>query len=332
MALKVGDKHDYVMVTQSSLFDQSQGNLQVKANIELKCLRKKKWTNETLGVIKHGQMLEARIKSIEPVHLESKVVSSKSAGLQMATLFTSLKNIDKNYSSDKMKAQSIKLGAVNGFFGEMAESFGKWLKEMFQKLMTFFKQLVNRDKDNAFPGISLRCDDPVDRRQKRDSFSSINLKQFARHFQDLYYRPFTFFQLEDGSIKDIQISSEETDPNVILYKKFISNSFSTNLDDRKKKVLEKSDLGTHMSHYQMEYDEPDTKKVTPEGYMASMYRNVRRRSTENHLVSVVRSVRKEDLIGAHNQKILGASVIDNFDFSAQQVQLVRGNMLVASGK
>lgn len=318
-----------MLVTQSSLFAQDGANLQVRALIELKCLRHQKWHNESSGFDRDGQLLEARINSVTPILLEKRV---DNAGLQMAALFSSLKAMEE--MERNRNQPNIRLGSVNGAFAEMSDKFGRWLKEMFYKVVQFFERILKKQKSGTQDGITFRCEES--RRQKRHtSFKSIDFEKLSPQFERMYEHPFSFVQLDDGSIEEIQISEKEVDPNVVLLKRFIAKTFATQLDERKKTVVESSEFGTHLSHYEIDYDEPDRKRMTPEEYMSSMYRRSRRSEPiDSHLVSVIRSVSRADILenrGA-NQLRAGVVGIGQIDFSAQQVQLIHGNMLVASGK
>ena len=352
------------MATQSSLMEQQDANLLVKTKLELTCSQKTMWLNQTNGQLVPGQQFDVRIISVIPVPLDANINTEtiKSGRLQMAALFASLENISDTADTANRPSEphrNLKVGAVNKFFAEFAKSFSELIAQLFQKLIKFFENLVHRKKVHntsiRTSGITWKCNtnnnnknDSSIRRQKRQSFKSINFSQFEREINSLFELPFSFLQLEDGSVVNVQLSPSEKNLNVMHFKRFIAQSFATQLDESKKTVLEKSTLGEHNSHYQMEYDELDKTKVTPEQYMSSVTnrRRIRRSSSfsksfkEMHIVSVVRTIKRADMINPHNNPEKEnernlyqhkALQLADIEFDAQQVQLIEANMLVASG-
>lgn len=373
---KIGDKYEYVMATQSSLMEKNDANLLIKTKLEVKCMEKKMWLNESSGQLKNGQLLEARITAIMPMHLspadnQAETVTIKNGRIQMAALFASLEQMpdstfNKSFSGSTNgnkhpKQPNLKVGAVNQFFTDFAKSFGELVSQLFKKLVKFFENLLKRSKSgNAVRsnggGISWKCRSGQtvteangrSGRQKRhhQSFKSINFAQFHGQFAELFKHPFSFIQLEEGSVQSVQLSPAERNPMVMHFKRFLAQAFSTNLNRRSKVLKESSSLGSHLSHYQIEYDEVDGAKVTPEQYMADAVggggraakRAKRQTADTPHLVSVLRVVRQEDILleepsGKERNQYLHRKAMRLADvpFSAQQVQLVDRNIIVASG-
>ncbi|KAF7487699.1 hypothetical protein SSS_01976 [Sarcoptes scabiei] len=427
---KVGKKYNYVMATQSSLLNDDKDIVQIKSKLELKCLEKIHWLNETSGQLIPGQVFEAKIITLQPIRLNG--TKNKSAKLQMEALFQNLQSLEneehnsgrKNSKNSTDNRHNIKLGAVNNFFTEMADKLGKWLAEMFDKLVKLIQRWTKRRQDSP---ISTQCIDDGDggdhdefgeskyswkdfnetdllssssdkrnrnenRREKRRT-SKTNLDRFNSEYVELYQRPFKFIQLEDGTIQNIRVSEQDTDPNVIQFKKFLARAFSTQLDDRKKTVLEQSELGEHYCHYQMEYDDDDSvpkhnrdsnvdddvviissdmndntnelsrrhNSIRNKNHHQKRHSNWRSvddddgdgdgsdlNESKHRLISVMREFKNKDVIerkqssnyrinSTSNENEGDANILrtkiglNRLDFNVQEVQLIHGKMIVASG-
>lgn len=351
--------------------EKNDANLLIKTKLEVRCMERKMWLNESSGELKSGQLFEARITAMMPMHLDAsntnqaETVTIKSGKIQMAALFASLDSMPDSANTNtpslgnnKPKQPNLKVGAANQFFSDFAKSFGELVSQLFKKLVKFFENLLKRNKNSGAAvrssGISWKCKSGQtvreeeetfsarnSRRQKRhsQSFKSINFAQFHNQFSNMFKQPFSFIQLEEGSVQNVQLSPAEKNPTVMHFKRFLAQSFSTNLNRRSKLVKESSTLGNHLSHYQMEYDEVDGTKMTPEQYMADTVRQSRaKRHTDTpHLVSVVRVIKQEDMLvepsGQERNQYLHkkAMKLSDVPFSSQQIQLVDKNVIVASG-
>ncbi|KAI2805399.1 hypothetical protein BLOT_004395 [Blomia tropicalis] len=346
---KVGEKHQYMMMTQGGLLDRfADSSMMVKTKIELKCLQKQMWLNKTNGQLKNAQLFEAKILAMTPIQNDNKTtetigssVTIKNGRLQMAALFENLEKIpDSGDLHNGPYQPNLKVGAVNEFFTDFTKSLGELLQKLFQKMVKFLENLLHRAKNSqgrSTVGISMKCSDGnnrMSRRAKRHSFKSVDSKEFSEKLNELYEKPFKFVQLNDGSIRSIQLSASDADPGVRHFKHFLAYAFATHLDASKKSIREQSTLGDHISHYQVEYDEPDRSKVTPEQYINGMLRSKR---SNSHLVSIVRTIKRSDMLASdqtgreRNQYKHKTLKLSDIDFNAQQVQLVENNILVASG-
>ncbi|KAH9422396.1 hypothetical protein DERP_003072 [Dermatophagoides pteronyssinus] len=68
----IGDKYDYVMATQSRLFNDNDNEyIQIKTRIELKCLMKTNWLNQTDNQLRNGQIFEANIRQMQPIRIKN---------------------------------------------------------------------------------------------------------------------------------------------------------------------------------------------------------------------------------------------------------------------
>jgi len=61
--------------------------------------------------------------------------------------------------------------------------------------------------------------------------------------------PFVFIQLSDGSVPEVRFSDRDRDVSVKNFKRHIADTFATQLDTNKQRVLEKSPIGEHFSSY-----------------------------------------------------------------------------------
>ncbi|KAH9422397.1 hypothetical protein DERP_003073 [Dermatophagoides pteronyssinus] len=289
----------------------------------------------------------------------------------MASLFATLKNLNEITNAtdnsgggggdNDRKQPNLKVGAVNGFFTDLAKRFGDWFIELMQKFFHYLQTIMsnkNRRKSGSVPVNFYQCSQNKNneskittrkpessriRRNTEQSSSSsmpIDLEQFASDYSEMYRHPFQFVQLMDGSIQNIKLSELDQDPNIIQFKKFIIRSFGTQLDERKKRIIEIDELGTHYCHYQMEFDEPDVNKK-PVHYLNQ--RSKRHSYEDDHIVSIMRQFKSDDIIvKRHNNRLpksrsyiddnlKSESVMNFMDFNVQEIQLVRNNMVVASG-
>lgn len=342
----------------------------MKAKVELLCKNKPRWLNKTSGVFQPAQLFEARIVTIRPTMLNAstekeisrddasieKFASIKNGQLQMSALFTQLASIPNTNTTEqglRPNQPNLKVGAVNRFFEDLTQKVGLFFQDLFHKIVRWFEGLLKKKPVNHFNSReienvgwnnynwNIQCanqsDTEVSKRMRRDtnSFRYVNYKPVENRLDQLYRHPFEFVQLEDGSVQNVKLSEFDKDPNVINFKKFIAQAFATQLDDRKREVVEKDHMGEYMSHYQMEYDEP-LRARNADQYIKSMYtgRAARRqREITPHLVSVVRSVRQKDIIKKNDDHYRNKLLcLADIDFTAQQVQLIEDNMLVASGK
>ena len=367
------------MATQSRLFnDNDDEYIQIKTRIELKCLLKTNWLNETDNQLRNGQIFEANIRQIQPIRIKNTSPSknNKNGQLQMASLFATLKNLNEITNAtdnsgggggdNDRKQPNLKVGAVNGFFTDLAKRFGDWFIELMQKFFQYLQTIMlnkNRRKSGSVPVNFYQCSQNKNneskittrkpessriRRNTEQSSSSsmpIDLEQFASDYSEMYRHPFQFVQLMDGSIQNIKLSELDQDPNIIQFKKFIIRSFGTQLDERKKRIIEIDELGTHYCHYQMEFDEPD---VNNEQYLnqrssSSKKHHSKRSYEDDHIVSIMRQFKSDDIIvksrnnrlpksrSFDNDNVKSESVMNFMDFNVQEIQLVRNNMVVASG-
>ncbi|KAH7640079.1 hypothetical protein HUG17_4112 [Dermatophagoides farinae] len=403
---KVGDKYNYVMATQSSLFaNEDDGDhrqqIQIKTGLELKCLQKINWLNRTDGHLKPGQIFEVMISKMQPIRIKNQQNNSQNSGqtsLQMASLFQTLKNLDKMMMTDnknETKIPNLKIGAVNGFFSEFSKNFADWFMDLLRKLFGFMQSLMSKKRQKQQTPVPVKnifkcdADDNVDAKKPTTTTSTttttttsssrhrkrqnpmvhrsnnddepVNLEQFTENYSEMYGRPFRFIQLSDGSIQNIRLSDEDQDPNVRQFKKFIARSFATQLDERKKRTVEESDLGLHYCNYQMEFDNEEMSggnNSEPQNYLnrssvEQQRQRLSKRSSSSsfrddheseHIVSVIRQFKTDDIIikrrqqqqqqgpGFRSEDLKSSeSIMKNLDFNVQEVQLIRGNMVVASG-
>lgn len=301
-------------------------------------------------------------------HGTDKFASIKNGKLQMSALFTQLASMPSTTGIDgarRPNEPNLKVGAVNRFFEDLTNKIGLFFQDLFHKLVRWFEGLLRRKPANHFNGReaanagwnnynwNVKCSkknrteegaapkgrerrDTGNHRHDTPNFRYVNYKPVEDRLDALYRHPFEFVQLEDGSVQSVKLSELDTDPNVINFKKFVAHAFATQLDDRKRDVVESDHMGEYMSHYQMEYDEP-LRARNADQYIKSMYgggRDGRRaRRDTPHMVSVVRSVRQKDIIKKNDDHYRNKLLcLADIDFSAQQVQLIEDNMLVASGK
>lgn len=384
------------MTTQSKLFDQSNSSLQIKTLFQVECIGKPKWLNRTSGDFKSGIQMEARIVSMRPTVIPASASQSYTSNskLQMSSLFSQLASLP----DQERGKPNIKVGAINTFFEQIADKIGEFFKKIFDSLVKYFDGMIKASNRSKSGHVSKREESrtkfnwnkctpqnytftPVQARsfeasrtkrntkeQKSTSFTNVDYLPVEADLTGKYQRPFRFVQLEDGSVQSISLASDDLDPTVINFKQFLAQSFSTQLDERKRKVLESSTLGRHMSHYQMEYDEPSLARANPQGYMKNLqtetsrekngHKNKRATHTR-HLVSVIRSIHSDDILESsddvtastrheeeeeHGLRKFGknkefnlksgpaALKLANIDFTAEQVQLIENNLLIASGK
>lgn len=317
--------------------------------LQLECLKKAQWLNETSGKWKSGQVFEAKISNIEPIR--NIAVDGKDRGLQMAALFANLAHFDEKIPEPVdpnvvFQYKNVRLGTVNNFFEKLID-IGRWILEWLNKFWINFKN--SRIKNGNM--VQFNCDADIfinnEKRARRDNGKKMDVNQFSANYSNMYRHPFRFIQLEDGSIQNIHLSDMDKDPIIRQFKMFIASTFKTQLDERKKHVVEDSEFGKHMAHYQVEYDEPDSKKISPEQYIRNKYQNRTKRFTP-HLVSIMRRFKHDDIIWNENKpansepkfnglirqsrvKKEDEKKFSKFNFDVQEVQLVRNNMIVASG-
>ncbi|OTF73070.1 hypothetical protein BLA29_004946 [Euroglyphus maynei] len=313
---------------------------------------------------------------MQPIRIKNQnsTTSNKQGQLQMASLFVTLRNLNEmtnnsngNGENDR-KMPNLKVGAVNGFFSELTKRFTDWFSDLMRKFIQYFQSIMSKNRQKGTVPVSIfHCNNGNDvTTRKPEPFSSssssasfernrdrrtveqpIDLEQFTDNYTEMYRHPFRFVQLTDGSIQNIQLSELDSDPTIIQFKKFIARSFATQLDERKKSVIEESDLGTHYCHYQMEFDDNGNEPKQYPNRSSRLRRSSYPDYESQHIVSVMREFKSDDIIikrrnnnqrpSLRSEEIFNDNpnkqepVMNHMDFNVQEIQLIHDNMVVASG-
>ncbi|CAG2119131.1 unnamed protein product, partial [Medioppia subpectinata] len=131
-----------------------------------------------------------------------------------------------------------------------------WFKQAWVDVKDFFVNLFSKrnkktDKDFDFEfekepsNLQYQCKGAKDaNRLKRSTPNYDNIV-----YDKMFSTPFVFIQLSNGSIPEIRFSDKDTDLSVKNFKRHIADTFATQLDSSKQRVLEQSPIGEHFTSY-----------------------------------------------------------------------------------
>lgn len=149
----------------------------------------------------------------------------------------------------------------------------------------------------------------------------------------MFSTPFVFVQLADGSIPEVRFSDKDTDPTVKNFKKHIADTFATQLDGSKQKVLEQSPIGAHFSSYS--YDNTgkleDSLQPTADGQSLKLGATLLSMSQTkvSKQLSVMRDIAAEDMMEIGSNGL--TSDPSQVGVSAKQIQQISEGRITTTG-
>ncbi|XP_054154436.1 uncharacterized protein LOC128952980 [Oppia nitens] len=222
-------------------------------------------------------------------------------------------------------------------------SVGGWFKQAWVDVKDFFVNLFTRknrksdkesDSDFDFEkqpsNLQYQCKNNKNRNRFRRSTPNYNI-----NYDKMFAIPYVFIQLLDGSVPEIRFSDKETDPSIKNFKRHIADTFATQLDASKNRILEKSPIGSHFSEYS--YD--DSGKIEESLQQSSDGTNLKLSSSflalsqtkEIKQLAVMRDVSPDDVMSIGDGK---GMIPDNSQIgvNAKQIQkITEGRLTTTAG-
>ncbi|CAG2163581.1 unnamed protein product [Oppiella nova] len=221
---------------------------------------------------------------------------------------------------------------------------GSWFKQAWVDVKDFFVNLFSKrnkktDKDFDFEfekqpsSLQYQCKGTKDANRVKRSAPTPNYENIV--YNKMFSTPFVFIQLSNGSIPEIRFSDKDNDLSVKNFKRHIADTFATQLDASKQRVLEQSPIGAHFSSYSYDDTEriEDSLQPTADGMSLKLSSSFLSLSQTKDIkqLAVMRDVAPDDMME------IGNGIGLNYDSSqigvnAKQIQKIsEGRLTTTAG-